>query len=152
MNPFSAIKKAFSKLTSGLRRIFSDANIAKAERIAEVASQLAAFALPYVERFAALTPNTTDDELVVAAAQINRKLSDILAIENEDEKRGVVLGLLGRATKNKLLAEIRKADVQEIKLGGLAIRVPSDINNIAGNLFDLAVQGAYSLFLKNKNL
>lgn len=147
---FKAIKKALSKIVNGIRNLFSDENIARAERIATVVSRLTEFALPYAERFAQLTPGSFDDELVAAAARLNKSLAEIMNEPDEDKRRGFILGLVGEATRARLKAEVAKLKGGQLKVGGLVIRVPDDVDRIAGDLFDLAAQAGYTLFVKQR--
>lgn len=150
MNFFSHIKRLLDKVVSGIAHIFSEENIEKAERIGESVSDLAALALPYVEKFANLTEGTEDDELVAAATKMNRTVNDILHEPDADVRRGLILGLVGNATKAKIAELVENAGGQKIKLGNISIRVPDDIKNISSDLFDLAAQAAYTLFIKKR--
>src|ERR1051325_9229640 len=142
------ITDVFHKVVSGLAHLFSDENVKKAEDIAAHISDLAAFALPYVERFAALTEGTADDEFLAAAAKMNVRLGDILHNPDEASRKGQILTLIGNATKAKIQEVVAGSAGEKIKIGSISIRVPDDVEKIAGNLFDTAVQASYSLFVK----
>jgi len=111
-------------------------------------TDLAAIALPYVERFATLTESTADDEFIAAAAKMNMTIGDVLDEPDENKRKGLILGLIGNATREKVAALVAGAGGQKIKIGDISIRVPDDVSNIAGNLFDAAIQLAFSFFVK----
>ena len=145
---FSHINKVLKKVIGGIGHLFSKENIAKAEQIAGRVTDLAAIAMPYVERFATLTSTTADDEFIAAAGKMNKTLDEILDEPDEDKRRGLVLGLIGHATREKVASLVDGSAGHKIKIGDISVRVPDDVGNIAGNLFDAAVQLAFSLFVK----
>ena len=145
---FSHIHNLLTKITSGIKHLFTPENIAKAESVAATVSDLAAIALPYVELVASATETPADDALIAAAAKMNRTLQSIFHEPDPDVKRGLVLGLLGHATRDKLTALVAESEGQKVKVGSVSLRVPDDVSNLAGNWFDLAVQAAYSMFVK----
>ncbi|MGA9771445.1 MAG: hypothetical protein WBV94_20600 [Blastocatellia bacterium] len=150
MNWFSHIKKVLDKVVHGIGHLFSDENIRRAEEVADHISDLATLALPYVEKFATLTPGTQDDELVAAAERMNLSLQDILSEPDDAVRKGRILTLIGNATKAKIQDLVANAGGQKIKIGSTSIRVPDDIGNVAGDLYDSAAQFAYSLFVKRQ--
>jgi hypothetical protein len=150
MSFFSHISDVLNKIVHGLAHLFSKENIKKAESIAQHVSDLAAIALPFVERFAKLTEGTEDDELVAAAAKMNISLRDILSEPDDSIRKGRILTLIGNATRAKIQDLVADSGGEKIKIGSISIRVPEDVSLIAGNLFDLAAQAAYSLFVRQQ--
>lgn len=141
----------FSKIIGGAAHIFTKENVDKAFGVAAYVSDLIAFASPYAEMLASATEGATDDELVAAAEKMNLKVHDILSEPDESVRKGRILTLIGNATKTKIAATVASAAGQKIKIGNISIRVPEDVSRIAGDLFDLAAQSAYSLFIKKRD-
>jgi hypothetical protein len=150
MNFFSFINKVIKGIGNAIKHLATKENLEKAEMVADQVSDIAAVSLTYAEKFALMTPSTADDELVAAAKKMNRTIGDILDEQDPDVRRGLILGLIGHATRAKFQEIITGAQGQKIKIGNLSVRVPDDIAKISGDLWDLAAQAAYSLFIKKR--
>lgn len=152
MNFFSFINRIIKKIGSGIKKFATKENLEKAEAIADQVSDIAAVALTYAEKVAAYTPTMSDDILIAAAQRMNRTIGDMLGEPDKDVRRGLILGLIGRATKAKFQEIVAGAEGQKLKIGSISIRVPDDVDKVSGDLWDLAAQAAYSLFVKRRGV
>lgn len=141
----------FQNIISGVAHIFTKERVDKALDLAKPISDLIVYASPFVEMLAAVTPTVADDFILSAAEKMNTTVNDILHEPDRDVRRGKMLGLVGNAVRLKLADVVAKLPAGEkIKVGVLSLRTPADVELIAGDLLDSAVQFAYSLFIKER--
>ena len=152
MNFFAFMSKVMKKIGSGIKKFASKENLEKAEMIADQVSDIAAVALTYAEKVASFTPTMADDILIAAAQKMNRTIGDMLGEPDKDVRRGLILGLIGRATKAKFQELVAGAEGQKLKIGSISIRVPGDVDKVSGDLWDFGAQAAYSLFAKKRGV
>lgn len=154
---FSKIESIFNGIIKGVKKslgfIFKnvDEAVEHAELIAKPISDLMGFVLPISQQLAAWTEGTEDDKLVAAALSMNTTVQGILAIEDDGERKGKILSLIGNAAKLKLKDLADDLNGQKIKIGKLNIRLPEDVDKIAGDFFDFAAQAAYTLFIRKRD-